>query len=895
VEESAELRLLGAVEAWHDGQRLDLGHARQRAVLAILLVEPSQAVSIEQLIQRIWDTEPPRSARNIIYGYVNRLKKTLSTCGDQFRLSRQAGGYLIDVDLEAVDLHRFRGLVKAARSAGDDAETVTLYRRALALWRGNVFEGTSSEWLDTVGQMLELEQLAALHDCHEAELRLGRHTQLLGELHQLAEAHPLDETVASHLMLASYRSGRQATALQCYQRLRSRLAEEFGVDPERRTQELHQRVLRRDPTLAVSATPDDPQPRAVPAQVPLDAYGFTGRHAELVRLDDLLATDATSARTSVVVVTGPAGVGKSALVMHWAHRAADRFPDGQIYLNLRGHDVHQHPVVSGDALGQVLRALGVLPSSIPVDQDERAALYRSVLAGRRMLMVFDDAMDAEQIEPLLPGRSGCQVVVTSRSRLVGLTSRYGATELALGVLTQAESFDLLRQVLGDQRVAGEPEAAAAIAQLCDHLPLALRVAAERMATQRGCTLGDVAAELAVEHRRLATLSMQDGSAAVRATYLGSYRALNAAAAQAFRRLSLHPGGEVGVPAAAVLLGTSQQATRRLLDSLSNLHLLDFVAPGRYRLQSLLHLYGLDCALTEDNDADRTNAITRLLDWYLRMAQNAGNLLMPQLSTLHDTSDELPLAFADRHEALEWFESECHNLAAATEQAARLDLSHAWRLPVAMCPFFLLRKRWHLWFATHDIGLVAARRMDNRVAEAQLLTSLGRAWWDVRQFGNAREAFQSATELLADVEDRWTEGMAFTGLAMVTREFRQFDQAIAHLRHALAIFTDIGDRWGNGHALKHLALVHQDRGRFDDATEALTEALWLCREIGDLCGEAHVLHHLGEGLLRQGRRDEATAYFQQALTIRRVIGDLQGEATTMERIGTLAVGNRGRTY
>ncbi|MFD4669907.1 BTAD domain-containing putative transcriptional regulator [Lentzea sp. NPDC058450] len=554
-----EFRLLGAVEAWSGGHAVQLGHGRRRCVLAALLVDANQVVSADQLLDRAWGDGVPRQGRDTLYTYLSRLRHAFQ--GLDVAIARRSGGYVLVVDPEAVDLHRFHRLLAQARSEAGPA-SLARYDRAVALWRGEAFAGLSTPWLDDVRESLAKERFGVELDRVDLRLALGLHGELVTELAAAVREHPLDERLARQFMLALYRSGRQAEALAAYWGLRDRLAEALGVDPLPEVQRLHAELLRQAPEVA------PPVEVRRPAQVPGGVPHFVGRTEALRELG-----------RPVSVIVGTGGVGKSALATHWAHLHSGDFPDGQLYVNLRGYDSAE-PMSASAALEGFLRALGV--ERIPPGVDERSALYRSTLAGLRMLVLLDNARSADQVRPLLPGRHGGVVLVTSRDDLAGLVARDGAHRITLGRLTEPEALALLRQVLGADRVDAERAAAVELARRCAGLPLALRVAADRAAG-----LADLVAEL----DDLDALDVPgDPASGVRSAFSWSYRALPLPAARLFRRLGWHPGPEHSATTAAALTGTDLPAARRLLDVLRAAHLIEQTAPDRFVMHDLLRLY-----------------------------------------------------------------------------------------------------------------------------------------------------------------------------------------------------------------------------------------------------------------------------------------------------------------
>ncbi|SFR22262.1 DNA-binding transcriptional activator of the SARP family [Lentzea waywayandensis] len=529
--------LLGDVEVRVDGRVVDIGHSRQRCVLAVLLVEANRLVPVDVLVDRVWGESVPHRARNAVAGYVSRLRQVLP---DEVRIVGRQGGYVLTADPMSVDLHRFHALVERARA--QPGEAVALLDEALGLWRGEPFSTVDTPWLAGVRTALEARRFAALLDRNDLVLRQGRHAELLAELDATAAAFPLDERLAGQVMLALYRCGRQADALLRYEQVRLRLADELGADPGPDLRSLHKKILTADLALPVTA----------PRQLPAPPRSFTGRGRELAALDAALTRG-----HPIVALTGTAGVGKTALALHWAHRVADRFPDGQLYVNLRGFGPGE-------------------PMALP-----------DLVAGKRMLILLDNARDADQVRPLLSRFAGCLVLVTSRDRLTGLVAVDGAHPVALDLLSTEDSHDLLADRLG--RLA-ESEAAAEIVRRCAGLPLALTVVAARIACT-GFPLTEIAAEL---RGGLDAFDGGDSATDLRAVFSWSYHALGPEAARLFRLLGLHSGQDISAETAATLSGTPQ--VRPLLAELTRVNLLAELRPGRYFLHGLLRAYAAELAL-----------------------------------------------------------------------------------------------------------------------------------------------------------------------------------------------------------------------------------------------------------------------------------------------------------
>jgi DNA-binding SARP family transcriptional activator len=581
---------------------LDAGHARRRAVLAVLLLELGRVVPTEVLIDRVWGEGPPASALNTLYGYVARLKAVLvKACDPQVTLARHPGGYMLRARAEQLDLYRFRHLAAEAATSSDDQRGAGLLRQALGLWRGPALAGVRSPWLDAMRDTLEADRVTAQADLIDIRLRQGEHGVVVSELTGQAAVRPADERLIAQLMLALYRAGQQADALRWFEQTRRHLAAEVGVDPGPVLRTLHQQILHADPALAAPVRAN-PGPAPVPRHLPPAAFAFTGRASELADLDRLLpaarAAGQDSVPSPIMAVSGTAGVGKTALAVHWARRAADQFGDGQLYADLRGFGPSSVPAPAAETIGALLAALGVPPGSIPAGLEAQTALYQSLLAGRQMLLILDNARDEEQVRPLLPGSAHTRVLVTSRNQLTGLAATDGAWLVSLDVLPRREAAQLLVARLG--RHAAEPAVTGEIADLCARLPFALGVAAARAAAQPDFPLTALAAELRDSGSRLDALDSGDPAVSLRTLFSWSYQQLSTEAARIFRLLSRHPGPDITTHAAASLAGLDESAARRALRELSRAHVLTERIPGRYTCHDLLLSYAADRARAQDS-------------------------------------------------------------------------------------------------------------------------------------------------------------------------------------------------------------------------------------------------------------------------------------------------------
>jgi DNA-binding SARP family transcriptional activator len=869
----AEFGVLGAVEARIEGRPVDLGHARQRSVLGVLLAEAGRPVTVDQLIDRVWGEDAPQRVAGALYSYLSRLRRAV-TGAPGVGIKRQPSGYLLTVDPQAVDLHRFRRLVTMARAAESDPSATDLFGQALGLWRGEPFAGLDTPWLAATRQMLLGERFAAELDRNDVLLRSGRHGELLPALSAAAAEHPLDERLAEQFMLALYRCGRQADADEQYRQIRRCLADELGSDPGAGLRRLHERILAADPALAVSVA-DGPapgvqlaQPAAVPSQLPADVRAFTGRTGELAALDRLLAPpEVGEPPLTVALLSGTAGVGKSALAVRWAHRVREAFPGGQLYVNLRGYDAEQ-PVAVADALAGFLTALGVRGAEIPLALDERAARYRSELSGRRMLVLLDNASSVEQVRPLLPGTGSCLVLVTSRDSLPGMVAVHGAERVTLDLLPMPDAVALLRRLIG-ARVAGEPAAAEYLATACARLPLALRIAAELAAARTDVSLAELVAELGDHQGRLDLLDAGgDPRAAVRAVFSWSYQDLPADAARAFRLLGLHPGETVHVDAVAALIGTTAGEARRLLGMLVRASLIHVGAGSRYGMHDLLRAYAAELATGHDSEPDRHTALTHLFDHYLAGSVAAMNVLYP-------AGDP---GAGDPDAARDWIEAERPNLAAACTYGA----AHGWyrhTIDLAETLFHYLDAGGPVAEAVTVTASAAsaARAIGDWDAQARALSRLGRLHRRQGRLDQAAETYRQALTQYADLGDRAAEALALRDLGSVHWRQGDYRQAAEHYQRAWTRFRQLGDEAGQADALVRLGLVDERLGNEAEAADRLQSALDLFAQLGDRFSEAYVLSLLARLPHQAHQLERTTVHLERSLAVIRRAGDRTAEA------------------
>ncbi|MCI2422790.1 tetratricopeptide repeat protein [Saccharopolyspora sp. K220] len=890
-----EFRLLGPLEVRVDGTPRPLGSTPVRALLACLLLEPNQVVSMDRLIDTLWDHDPPASARTIIQGYVSRLRKLFAEGGpERPEIVTRAPGYLLRVDSDRIDAHRARALIGRAHGL-EPAERSRVLAEALTLWQGPVLSDIASSRLyRMVAPNLDELRLLAVEERVAADLELGRHHQLVLELSILVDRYPLRERLTGQLMLANYRAGHRAEAQARYHALRQRLSNELGLDPGPELRELYERLLRDDPTLRNPQRRIEPAlgiRRPIPAELPPAPAGFVGRHRELGELDRMLA-GRESGSSLLAVVTGTAGVGKSALALTWAHRVEHEFPDGQLYAELRGFDSKREPLTPGEALTSMLKTLGVAANAIPVELDDRTALYRSLLAKRRVLVLLDNARDSEQVRPLLPGSSESLVLLTSRRRLDGLVVHSGARVLPLETLPTATAIELLDRAGVPGKSASEPAAAAQLAALCGGLPLALRIAAARLAANPARGVSDLVHELTDERNRLHALDMDDADTSVRRAFDISYRSLNPVHADTFRLLGLVPGGTFTAHAVAALCDTDPPSAQRRLRALALAHLVTEQAPDRFGMHDLLRVYARDL-LASPGSADRgadIEALRRLLKHYLVTADHARRFLRPARDDLDFSSGaEVPRPeIADRSQALEWFDAEWPNLVAAI-RAANAEGMHelAWPLVRLQFNYLMVRCPWEDWIRIYTDGLASARAVHDPAGKVLMSAGLGVAYSRSGQLDAALAHYDESYRVAVQTGDPARLAMTQVNMGSVLFRLKRYDEAKAHCQDALRVYRSLGDRYFVAGALNNLAMVEQVNGELAEALAHLREAEALYRDADDLETLAMVLNNCGEVSIELERIADGERFHHEALDVALRCGSAVRQASAYLGLGDAA--------
>jgi len=898
------VRLLGPLDVVVDGAIRPVSGLRRKAILAVLSLRAGEIVSTDRLADIVWGDCPPTTPVNTLQSHVSHLRTVL---GSRAAILASPPGYVLDADDVTTDmrlaerlLHRATG----APAAPDPAQRIRELREALALWRGTPLADLAGiPWLENQAHRLDLLQQQIRHALAEARLAAGEHTQLLPDLDQLAADHPLDERIHGQLMVALYRSGRQADALAAYRRLRITLNEQLGIDPGQALRDLETAILRQDASLSLALpvtvagrsqgaeAASVPQPRRAlpaPAQLPPSPGSFAGRDAELASLDAMLPGADAGSGVVIATVTGTAGVGKTALALHWAHRARERFPDGQLYVDLRGFDPNRPATDPNDALRGFLGALGVPPERVPDNREAKAGLYRSLLDGRRVLVVLDNARDAEQVRPLLPGSSASMVLVTSRSQLTGLVAAEGARPVGLCLLTVPEAYELLVLRLGECRVAAERQAAEQIIASCARLPLALTIAAARAAERPSFPLAAIAAEL----RDSAVLDALDGGvpgSGVRAAFAGSYRALSTDAARLFRLLALHPGRDISLAAAASLLGAPPGQARKLLSELARAHLLGEHSPGRFACHELLRAYAAEQARIRDDADLRIAALRRVLDHFLHTSYAGTRLLEPYLAPFAPAPLLPGVTLGDVSTACradDWFATEYPALLTAVTTAADAGLaSTAWQLAWTLTSFQLRQGYWDDHALAQQAGLNAARRARDRAGEAHALLALGIGYSRAGRDDDAEPLYARSLRLLSGHDGYLaSQALIHTGLMQLSASEGCLTDALRHAQRARALHLAAGNALLAARSLNDVGYCHALAGNYRQAIAHCELSLAQLGASGEPRYEAPVWRSLGFIYHQLGSHRRAIDCYERSLELSRTLCDRFCEAGTLGDLG-----------
>jgi DNA-binding SARP family transcriptional activator/Tfp pilus assembly protein PilF len=894
-----EIRVLGPVELWANGHQVDLGPRRQRFVLAVLALEVNRLVAVDRLIELAWPDGAPRTALHAIQVCVSRLRAVLADArdgADAIEIDTRGDAYALRVAPSRVDASRFMDLLDRAAAISDDERRIVVLGEALASWSGPALSGAApAATRDRLCYGLEEARLAATEDRFDAQLRLGQHRGVMAELADLTQAHPSRERLLAQSMLALYRSGQASQALAIYRRARVRLAEEFGLDPGAELVRLELAILRNDRSLDLSigsetsnAVRTAPSRDLLPRQLPPDIQAFTARYHELADLDARLLAGRVSRAPVISAICGSGGVGKTTLAVHWARQVADQFPDGQLYVDLRGFDPTGQSLEPAEAIRVLLDALAVPSDRIPASLEARTGLYRSLLAGKRVLVLLDNARDVEQVRPLLPGEPGCLTVVTSRDQLTALIATEGAHAIVLDRLSTVEAREFLARRLGVDRVAAEPDAVNDIVRQCVRLPLALAIAAARAATNPGFPLAALAAELRQSDVSLDAFRGGDSATDLRAVLSWSYHTLSPDAARLFRLLGLHPGHDIDPPATASLAGVALRQAQSMLSELTRAHMLSEHLPGRYTFHDLLRADAAERVRADDSDDARHAAVHRLIEHYLHSGQAAVLLLDARLdpiiagSSLPGVTLAVP---ATAEDAFSWFATEHRTLLAAIRLAAESGLdASCWQLAWTLRTYLLRRGLWydHTW--AHEAGLAAARRLNDPVGLANVVYGLGLGYARAGRFDDAGPHFEHALELFRKLGNDTNQARVYDGLVWVALRGQRPAEALGFAQRAGELFRTVGNESGQAVSLNNVGWCHALLGNYDEALAYCEEGLVVLQKLGNQCGEAPAWHSIGYVHSQLGDHQQAVICFQRSLDAFHNLGDRYYEAETLADLG-----------
>ncbi|MEU3766200.1 BTAD domain-containing putative transcriptional regulator [Amycolatopsis keratiniphila] len=924
VEQTMWVELLGEVRARVGVNEVSLGAPRQRAVLAILAIRVNQTVTRSELIDGVWGDAPPASVEGSVHTYIHGLRRALSVAGDAV-LTRTGAGYRLALGPQQLDLTVVESQLSDARGlarAGKGSAAADLIGECLALWRGIPLSGLPGPFADSERVRLTELRYRLVEERAELMLAAGRHRELISDLGEAVEAEPFREGFRAQLMLALYRSGRRADALAEFEAVRRLLADELGLDPEAALTDLHLRMLRSDPELDSPAKAVAPPRSRKPAQLPHEAPDFVGRTSELEQLSRWCVTERSSDKALVIsAIDGAGGIGKTTLAVRFARSVAPNYPDGQLYLDLRGFDPNRVPLSTTDALGQLLWALG--SSRQRAEPDALASMYRTLLADKRVLILLDNAASTEQVRDLLPGTSNSLVLITSRNRLSGLVARDGARRLTLGLLTEPEALDLLRNTVGRRRVDDEEAAAAELVRLCGYLPLALRVAAERISGSPDTSLRELVESLHAAQDRLDNLHVDDDEmTSVRSVISWSYNSLDQELARTFRLLGLVRAPKIGASAAAALIDRPVAKTGELLRVLSEQHLLE-PESGRYTFHDLIKVYAGEMAHSEESPEKLREAIRALMIWYLSSMRATLRRLIKDYPLPHSGVPETthPLPDFDTREAMwGWYEEETKNVTALIEHAAELgEHEIAWQLTWCTYNSFYSSGLISEWIQILTIALSSTEQLADPGPQARILMFLGIAYSRLGRNEVAVEYLERGLGLARRIENDHLKSSMLANLASTLREMKRYEEGIAYAREAVQLakpdsphyqkagsidalcelyvesgqpeqalhYGELGLKAARACAAGlleanltvNVAHAHRDLADMATATRMYESALELCADLGDRYHQALALLGLAELRRRIAQYDTAREHALRALEI---FIDLDGEEADVAR-------------
>ncbi|MFG1914998.1 BTAD domain-containing putative transcriptional regulator [Micromonospora sp. NPDC048898] len=866
-----EFAILGALEVRSGGELISINGALQRRVAAMLLLEAGRVVPVSRLVAAGWNDEPPDSAEHQVRKTIAKLRSRLPHGPDLIVTDNL--GYRAVVDTDELDLLRFQHLLREARealNAQQPEQVAARLREALALWRGPVLGGVGGPVLDAASTAIEEQRLAAAEQLYDLRIEAGEAAEITSELRVLADEHPLRETLRGRLILALYHSGQQAAALDEFARVRERLADELGIDPSAELTDLHERILRHDLTLT---RPERFAPRVTrgradaPHALPFDVRDFAGRDSELEWICDT-ATHAREETPTVLALDGMGGGGKTALAIRAAHRLAERYPDGSLFIDLHGFTPSQTPLSAFQAQADLLAAAGIPGDEIPTVPAGRAARWQSYMHGRRMLLVLDNAASSDQVRQLIPASSDSLVLATSRPRLTGLD---GAEWLSVGALPELESHQILCNTLGLGRVEEEPAAAAELLRLCGGLPLAVRIAAARLANRPRWSIARLVDRLRDHDRRLDELTSEGRGVA--GALLLSYQTMPRDQQTAFRLLGYHPGRYLDAAEAAALLDTDVLTAEDLLEELVDVRLLEAREPGVYALHDLVRGFVQRVAQGEKSAEDE-RAVQRLLDHYLDMAERACDTLFPGRRSFgdRDGGDDGDGGGRARHDldhkekALQWLDLHRDSLLTAVDTAYREGLLwHAARLPREIGFHSSIRAYDASANAALETGIKASRRLGDLSLTRLNLMNLAMGQWRLGRLSDAVARLEEAVELSRQMDDVHSEAECRARLGQACNSMGELEYALRLCQEANARAQELGFTRLDGSSLSTLSLVQVRLGRFDEAVASARRAVTIFDSIEEVQLSVDALSNLSQATERLGRFEEALAWADMALS------------------------------
>ena len=864
-----EFRVLGPVSVLIDEEPIPLD-PRQQALLGVLLIEPNRLVSRDQLLERVWGEA--RSV-NAMHTQLTLLRRALAPIPD-VTINWQ-GGYRLTIDETTIDLHRFRDLVDQAR-----AGSVELWDEALALWRGEPFTGLTTPWLARRRTALLAEHYAAMLDRTDVLLSFGRNEAVLPTLIAQAQDHPLDERVAGQLMLALHGAGRTSEALEHYARLQERLINELGADPGLPLRDVHQRLLTGQSTPNPPARSRSPIPRQLPAA----PGSFTGRTRELGALTRILDTAAERGGTLVISATsGTGGIGKTWLSLYWAHQFHDRFPDGQLFVDLRGFSPEARPMDPATAIRRFLDALGVDPANIPASVDAQAAMWRTLATDKRLLVLLDNAASTEQVVPLLPGGSSSTVLVNSRDHLTGLITGHGAQPVSVDILSDSEARDLLGTRLGPERLAAEPDAVDELLAHCGGFPLALSIVAGQALNHPDFPLAAIATELS--ENRLAALDDGDPAASLPSVLSWSYAALTDEQARAFGLLGVVPGADIDLTAAANLFDRSAPETRSLMRSLARASLVRQDQPGRYGMHDLVRAYA-----REQSGPDADDALRRLVDFYLHTAHAGDALIKPSRARITlpaAAAGARPGGFDRIDEAMRWFTEELHNLTALHQDlAARGWHEPTWQLAWTMSIYCERTGRLVEDVDSWRMSMKSVLALADHAVEARARQHLGDALARVERYEEGLAELTEAIRIAADTGDLVTESFAERGVARLYDLQGNWQEVLQRSDRCLEMWEKIGNPVWIAIGLSNVGWVAAHVGNYEYARSSCERAAQMMRQYqpDDRSSVGHMIDSLGYIAYQMGRYEEAIDYYEQSRAEYAISGDIYFDADALDMLG-----------